>query len=143
MRLVLGSFAATLLFFFVLQGRPPSLPGPMGGGQQAGETQQFNYLPQGAAETMAETIAENDGGLSVETVRSWCSGKQCDADRFEQTPESNGVVNPNSVHFKSGLPVSFRLPGGVYLQNWDCFEYTVIDGPVADTTTCEGTFRLS
>ncbi len=83
------------------------------------------------------------GGLSIETVRSWCSGTHCDADRFEQTIEGNGVVNPNSVHFETGQPASFRLPDGVYLQNWDCFTYTTIDGPASETTTCEGTFRLS
>lgn len=72
---------------------------------------------------------------------TWCVSGACDGSRFEQTLEANGVINPTSVHFRTGPPASFQVPAGVYVQNWDCFASSEVQGPATIPQTCEATFR--
>ncbi len=79
------------------------------------------------------------GLVTVEAAASWFSGP-C-AGRFEQTLEANGVLNPRSVHFRTGPPAGFAIPAGVYAQTWDCFAADTVRGPATLPQVCEATFR--
>jgi hypothetical protein len=81
------------------------------------------------------------GSMTPAMALDWCVSGACDASRFEQTPEANGVINPTSVHFRTGPPASFQIPAGVYVHNWDCFAYSEVPGPATIPQNCEGTFR--
>jgi hypothetical protein len=89
---------------------------------------------------------QTNAGVGIEAMTaamalSWCISGACDANRFEQTREANGVINPTSVHFRTGPPTSFQIPAGVYAQHWDCFASTEVHGPTTTVQTCEATFR--
>lgn len=81
------------------------------------------------------------GGLSPQTVASWCSGGDCSPSRFEQLPETSGAINPNGVHMKDGSPVIISIPSGNYhAQVWTCFE-TIPDAGPGTYQTCQMSVR--
>lgn len=84
--------------------------------------------------------------LSPATVRTWCRELQpggCSTDRFEQLVESNNVVNPYGVHYKTGPPARFEVSDDVYIDVWDCFKSSN-RSPHQSTVlprVCEASFR--
>jgi hypothetical protein len=95
----------------------------------------------GPVAALTGLVGQATDAMTPATVQGWCISGACDGSRFEQTPEANGVINPTSVHFRTGPPASFQVPAGVYVQNWDCFAYSEVQGPATIPQTCEATFR--
>ncbi|CCF85473.1 hypothetical protein [Nitrolancea hollandica] len=82
-----------------------------------------------------------EAGLTPQTVASWCSGGDCNPNRFEQLPETNGAINPHGVHMKDGPPVTITIPSGNYhAQVWTCFE-TIPDAGPGTYQTCQMSVR--